>query len=143
MRHVTTSKLPSANGRSSARATTSGCIPGAGSTVTTVQPSSRRRRATWPPPVATSSTFTSWPGSHHSTSTSRSGPSRCVGLSRNASARCDQTSFTLPAPRLVEQLPPLVGVRAVQTDDDRQLDLHLLERGQDPARHLVAARDAA
>ena len=66
--------------------------------MTTVQPSSRSRLATWPPPVATSSTLTSGPGSHHSTSRSRSGPSRCVGLSRNASARCDQTSVMRPAP---------------------------------------------
>ena len=31
------------------------CIPGAGSTVTTSSPASRSRRATWPPPEATSS----------------------------------------------------------------------------------------
>ena len=35
----------------------------------------------------------------------------------------------------------LLGVRPVQADDDRQLERHLAERLEDPARHLVAARD--
>src|ERR671935_65383 len=77
MRHVTTSKLPSAKGRSSERAITSGCIPGAGSTVTTAQPAS------------------------------------------------------------------LLGIRPVQANDDRQIDLDPLERGENSPRDLVAARDPA
>ena len=44
--------------------------------------------------------------------------------------------------RSLRQEPPtLFGVRAVEANDDRILDLHLRERLQDPARDLVAARD--
>ena len=46
IRQATTSKLPSANGRSSAGQTTSGAIPSAASHVVTRQPASARRRAT-------------------------------------------------------------------------------------------------
>ena len=44
---------------------------------------------------------------------------------------------------LGEDPPALLGVRAVEADDHRKLELHLVERLQDPARDLVAARDAA
>ena len=40
-------------------------------------------------------------------------------------------------------LAALLGVRAVEADDDRLRDRHLVERREDPARHLVAARDPA
>ena len=42
-----------------------------------------------------------------------------------------------------EDLPALLGVRAVEADDDRRRDLHALERFEDAARDLVAARDPA
>jgi hypothetical protein len=42
-----------------------------------------------------------------------------------------------------EHLPALLRVRAVEPHDDRLLDRHPLERGEDPARDLVAARDPA
>ena len=57
----------SANGRSSAAQITSGCMPGAESAPTTVQPASRSARAVCPPPVATSSTVTPVPGPHQAT----------------------------------------------------------------------------
>ena len=45
-RSTARSKLESANGRSSAKQMTSGCIPGDGSQLTTSSPASRSRRAT-------------------------------------------------------------------------------------------------
>ena len=44
---------------------------------------------------------------------------------------------------LLEQSPSLLRVRPVEPDDDRVADLHPVERREDPARHLVAARDPA
>src|SRR4051812_36948277 len=159
-------------------------MPGELSTVTTSQPSSRSRRATWPPPVATSSALTPSSGSHIATTASRSSPCMCVVEVRYASARPLQRSLmtaptaTNPPPplfvrlrrahgscgelhrtarrvehrrldeevrrrRVAENLPPLLRVRTVEPNDDRQLDRHLLERREDAARDFVAARDAA
>ena len=93
---------------------------------------------------------------------SRSGPSRWASLVRYCSARSLQTSVMPPAPPRARRPrassarragsggaasarigAALLGVRAVEADDERQLEPHLLERLQDPARDLVAARDAA
>ena len=41
----------------------------------------------------------------------------------------------------IKQLTALLRVRPVEPDDDRKLDRHLLERCENPPRHLVAARD--
>ena len=102
-----------------------------------MQPASRSRRATWPPPVATSSAVTPGPGSAHSTSRSRSGPSRCASLVRYCSARSSQwliarqlhrapgavehrrLGMDVRPRRLGEQAPALLGVRAVEPDDER------------------------
>src|SRR6266545_3163685 len=39
--------------------------------------------------------------------------------------------------RLLEEAPPLLRVRAVEAHDDGLVDRELLERLEDPARHLV------
>ena len=129
--------------------------------MTTSSPASRSRRATCPPPVATSSAVRA--PAAHATSRSRSSPSRCASDSTYAGARSLQTSFVTRASstasfaassivgddvevrrrRLGEDPPALLGVRAVEPDDDRQLERHLAERLEDPARDLVAARDPA
>src|SRR5262245_11766214 len=155
-RQATTSKLESANGISSARLTTVGPMPGAESIVTTSSPASLRARATFPPPVATSSAFVP---SAHSTKSSRSRPSRCASLCRYASARPDQTSVTgqlhralrrvehrrldvdVVAPCVLEDLPALGRVRPVEANDDRMLDPGLIQRLQHPLRDDVAPRD--
>ena len=160
-RVTTTSKLPSAKGRSSARQTTSGCIPGAGSQLTTSIPASRSRRATCPPPVATSSAVRA-PAVAHSTSRSRSGPSRWASLVRYCSARSLQTSVMRRAPRRAWRPRASSARRAGWAARPRRgsarpssafvpssrttigsSSAHLAERLQDPARDLVAARDPA
>ena len=99
----------------------------------------------------------------HSTSRSRSSPSRCASRRRRtAAARSTRRSrhaasstARFAASSIVgcdvqvrrrglgEDPAALVGVRAVEAHDDRQLEGHLAERLQDPARDLVAARDTA
>ena len=97
------SKLRSAKGSSSAKQITSGRIPGAGSQLTTSSPASRSRRATCPPPVATS--IAVWQPSAHSTIRSRSGPSACAALVRYSSARSLHGSL-MPISRLPDWFPP-------------------------------------
>src|SRR5262245_28931973 len=194
MRDTTTSNEPSSNGMCSAGASTSARMPGDGSSVTTCAPCSRSRRATWPPPVATSRILTPACGLQSSTTASRSSPLACVALVRYASARSSHTLLmpsprgrTFPAnnadacagdPRMLrtaptsvascrelhsalrgvehrrldvevrrrrvgEDLAPLLRVRAVESDDDRDVDLDAVERLEDAARDLVAARDPA
>src|SRR5687767_6582340 len=158
IRVTTQPKAPSAKGRSSARQITSGCMPGAGSQLTTSTPASRSRRATWPPPVATSSAVSE--PEAQLTIRSRSSPSRCSGALRYASARSDQSATSqlhglagavqhrrldveALGRRVGQDLPALLGVRAVEPDHDRLLDRHPLERREDPSRDLVAAGDPA
>ena len=173
IRVTTRSKAPSANGRSSARQITSGCIPGAGSALTTWSPASRSRRATWPPPVATSSAVRE-PSAQLDDQVEilalallggvpvGLGARRPVAHRRSAAVSCSveptplRQLHGLAGPvehrrldvevrrrRVGEDLAPLLGVRAVEPHDDRLLDRHPLERGEDAARDLVAARDAA
>ena len=123
-------------------------------------PASRSRRATWPPPVATSSAVRR--PAAHSTIRSRSSPLAVrrptLAVRLRASSRRRHAASSTALLRGVEHRrldvevrrrgvgedpPPLLGVRAVEADDDRQLDLHLVERLQDAARDLVAARDPA
>src|SRR5581483_920318 len=48
------------------------------------------------------------------------------------------------AARVREDLPPLLGVRAVESDDDRIAGhVERVERGEDPARDLVSPGDPA
>ena len=112
--------------------------PGDGSTVTTSAPASRSRRATCPPPVATSSTFMPGPRLaqlHHEIEigTCRMHRRRAIRL-----RALTQTSLTPPAPRrfarlehrrgdlqvrrcgVGQDLAALLGVRSVEPHDDRE-----------------------
>ena len=44
--------------------------------------------------------------------------------------------------RVAQDRSAFLGIRPVEAHDDRKLEPHLLDRLQDPARNLVAARDA-
>ena len=77
-------------------------------------------------------TATDDPQSHAASSTARRAASSIVG-----------STWIAATPASASTLPALVRVRAVEAHDDRHVDSHLLERRQDPARDLVAARDAA
>ena len=164
-RQATTSKLASANGRCSARQITSGCMPGAGSHVTTVQPGLAQ------PPRHVAAAGRDVERRHPRP---RLGPLDEPGRdrrprgarrsSRYGSARSFQMSLIRsPAPPraarrrassarrwmfgargLGEQAPALLGVRAVEPDDDRLRSCPSRSSAcEDPARDLVAARDPA
>ena len=161
VRQATTSKRRPRRAATRRGRSTSGRMPGAGSHVTTSSPASRSRRATWPPPVATSSAVRA-PAAHADELLEVARRRDARPTRRTPRARSLQSTLvTRPAPRRASPprassgetrrfggaasariVPPLLGVRAVEADDDRQLERHLPERLQDPARDLVAARDA-
>ena len=101
------------------------------------------------------------PSAHSATELEVAARPCASGSSRNAWARFDQMSshaasstarfgrvehrrrdVDVVAPRVLEDLPALLGVRAVEADDDRMLDLGPSSACEDAARDLVAARDA-
>ena len=140
---------------------TSGCMPGAGSRETTSSPASRSRRATWPPPVATSSAVCA--PAAHSTSEVEIGPLTvrlALPVELRAAvapdvAHCASSTARRAASSIVGSTWRFGGAASVRSrrpssafvpSSRTTIGCSIVIRssaGQDPARDLVAARDAA